>query len=415
MNMRNVIPALCAVAFTSLTALPVAAQTPDQTRPAATNAGNAQYPRVSPDGRVSFRYVNPAAQKVQVVPGSDPNSVANTGYNGMGKTPHDMTRDKDGVWTVTTPAVVPGFHYYWLLVDGVQVNDPSSETYFGYNKETSGVEVPETGVDFYLPRNVPHGDIRDHWYFSKVTEAWRHIAVYTPPGYDTNASTRYPVLYLQHGGGENFSGWAKQGHVNFILDNLIADGKAKPMIVVMESSAANRPGQALPAGPNPAQGGTAGRGANPGPGRGGPSAFTEVFLTDLIPHIDTTFRTIADRDHRAMAGLSGGSNVTLQITLANLDRFSYIGAFSRPPDQNFSPETSFNGVFKDAAAFNKRVHLLWYGAGTEEPNIHEYVVKTHEALTQAKVQHVYIEFPGLSHEWQIWRKSLYDFAPRLFR
>jgi enterochelin esterase-like enzyme len=399
------------------------AQTSDDSKPAATNVAGAQYPRVYSDGRVAFKVNAPTAQKVQVAPGQS--MAENNGINGLGKDPFDMVRDKEGVWTVITPPAVPGFHYYWLLVDGVAVNDPSSETFFGYNRETSGLDVPEPGVDFYLLKEVPHGEVRQHWYYSKLTSAWRPIMIYTPPGYDTNTSQRYPVLYLQHGGGENYTSWSRQGHVNLIMDNLISEGKAKPMIIVMENGSAGGPGAAGRRGGDAPAGGAAGgrgdanagRGGAPGAGgrSAGPGALGDVFVKELIPHIDASYRTIADREHRAMAGLSMGSAQTLQITLANLDTFSYIGVFSRPPDINFNIETSYNGVFKDAAAFNEKVHLFWWGAGTAEPLIYQGVKATHEALDKANIKNVYVEFPGLAHEWQIWRKDLHDFAPRLFQ
>jgi enterochelin esterase-like enzyme len=418
--MKTLLHLLAVATLVSAVAAISGAQIPDDSKPAATNVAGAQYPRVYPDGRVAFRVNAPTAQKVQVAPGQS--IPENNGINGLGKEPYDMVRDKDGVWTVTTPPAVPGFHYYWLLVDGVAVNDPSSETFFGYNKETSGVEVPEPGVDFYLLKEVPHGEVRQHWYYSKLTSAWRPIMIYTPPGYDANTSQRYPVLYLQHGGGENYTSWSRQGHVNFIMDNLIAEGKAKPMIIVMENGSGGGPGAGAAGrrgGDAPAGGrgdATAARGGAPGAGRGGGiGALGDVFVKELIPHIDVSYRTIADREHRAMAGLSMGSAQTLQITMAHLDTFSYIGVFSRPPDNNFNIETSYNGVFKDAAAFNQRVHLLWLGAGTAEPLIYQGVKATHEALDKAKIKNVYVEFPGLAHEWQIWRKDLHDFAPRLFQ
>src|SRR5262245_35103382 len=152
----------------------------------------------------------------------------------MGGGPFDMQRDADGVWTVTTPPAAPGFHYYWFVVDGFNANDPGSDAFFGWARPTSGIEVPESGADFYLAKNGPQGQVRQHWYYSKITAAWRRAFVYLPPDYDLNARGRYPVLYLQHGAGENEEGWSKQGRAGFILDNLIAEKKALPMIVVMD-------------------------------------------------------------------------------------------------------------------------------------------------------------------------------------
>ena len=199
------------------------AQAADESLPATSNVRGAQYPRVHPDLRVTFRLKAPDARKVQLHPAGD----------GLGKADLDMVRGDDGLWTVTTPPAVAGFHYYWFLVDGTVVNDPSSETYFGWARQTSGVEIPEKGVDFYLPKDVPHGEVRVRWYFSKITGQWRRAYVYAPPDYDRNQRARYPVLYLQHGSGEDERGWSNQGRASFILDNLLAQGKARPMIVVM--------------------------------------------------------------------------------------------------------------------------------------------------------------------------------------
>jgi enterochelin esterase-like enzyme len=370
----------------------------DGSRPATTNVPRAEYPRVHPDRTVTLRFQAPDAKKVQVQPGG--------ADNGLGKGPYDMERGDDGNWTVTTPPAVPGFHYYWLVVDGAAVNDPSSETFFGYGKPTSGVEVPEPGVDFYDAKDVPHGELRALWYHSKVTGSVRRAFVYTPPGYDANPGARFPVLYLQHGAGEDERGWSTQGRMNFILDNLIAAGKAKPMIVVMDNGYASRPAPPSASGDG---------GSRPAPPRFDFRAFEEVLLGELVPKVDGTYRTIADRDHRAMAGLSMGGMQTLQIAPKHLDRFSSIGSFSGPPLGGFDPKTSYDGAFNDPSAFNEKVHLLWLGAGTGEERFATAVRKMHEALDKAEIKHVVFESPGTSHEWQTWRRSLYDFAPRLFR
>ncbi len=367
------------------------AQTPGDSRPASTNIMGAEYPRVHSDLRVTFRVNAPTAQKVQVQPGG--------ADNGLGAGPYDMTRDDKGMWTVTTPPAVPGFHYYWLLIDGFAANDPSSETFYGWGKESSGIEVPEKGVDFYDAKEVPHGEVRIKWYHSKVTGEPRRAYVYTPPGYD-NGRTRYPVLYLLHGSGENETTWPRQGRANLILDNLIAEGKTTPMLVVMETAYATKLGATPVAQPN-------------GPPRT-PDAFEDVMIEDLIPMIDSSFRTIADRDHRAMTGTSRGGSQTLQITSKHLDKFAWIGAFSAPPN-NFDVKTSLNGVFADTASYNKKVRLLWIGAGTKEERMHEGARNMHAALEAAGIRNVFFESDGTSHEFQTWRRSLHDFAPRLFK
>jgi len=394
--MPFMLPALITLAVAL--AAPQAPQ--DDSRPASSNVLNAPYPRVFPDGRVAFRMVAPNAQKVQLQPGGND--------NGLGKGPIDMTRDEKGAWTVTLPPVVPGFHYYWFVVDGVQVNDPGAETFFGWGRQTSGIDVPETGAEYYEPQSVPHGEVRLKLYQSKVTGHWRRAYVYTPPGYDANPRTRYPVLYLQHGAGENATSWTKQGRANLILDNAIAAGKAKPMIVVMDTGYATKAGTA-PVAPTGAAQGAAPSGATTVP-----NAFEDVVVSDLIPTIDASYRTLATRENRAMAGLSMGGGQTLQITSNHLDLFAWIGSFSAPL-RNFDVKTSMNGVLGDAAAFNKRVRLLWIGAGTAEEAMYKAGAQLHASLDTAGIKHVFYESAGTSHEWQTWRRSLNDFVPRLFR
>jgi enterochelin esterase family protein len=366
------------------------AQSDDTFQPATTNVPNAQYPRIVADSRVEFRIKAPDAQKVQAQVGTLPAI--------------DMVKGSDGVWTVTTPPVVPGFHYYYLTIDGVTVDDPASYTYYGVGKDSSGIDVPEHGVDFYLLKDVPHGEVRERWYHSRTTGTWRHLVIYTPPDYDSNPKARYPVLYLQHGSGEDETGWVKQGHANFILDNLIAAGKARPMIIVMSNGYATRAGAVPPAG------------QAPGPRM--PSGLEDEILNDTIPLIDSTYRTIPDQSHRAMAGLSMGSAQTLQITTAHLDKFAYIGAFSGanfgggPIDLN----TAYSGAFADPAAFSRKVKVLFVGIGTAEPDrIRSGVLTLHETLEKAQVKHIFYEAPGTAHEWQTWRKDLFQFAPVLFQ
>jgi enterochelin esterase-like enzyme len=359
-----------------------AALAADESVPATSNVPGAQYPRVHPDLRVSFRLRAPNAQKVQVQPGG--------GDNGLGQGPFEMIKGDDGVWTVTIQPAIPGFHYYWFLIDGVAMNDPGSETYFGWAKQTSGIEIPEKGADFYSPKDVPHGEVHIRWYHSKITDTTRRAYVYTPPDYDTNASARYPVLYLQHGAGEDERGWHKQGRMNFIMDNLLASKKAVPMLIVMDRGYASRPGDA----------------ANK-------NSFGDVLLEEIIPLIDSKYRTIADRDHRAMAGLSMGGMQTLQIGLTHLDKVSALGAFSAPM-RNFDLKSSYGGAFADVTTFNKQVHLLWLGAGTAETQIHDSVKTVHDALEAAGIQNIFVESQGTAHEWQTWRRALNDFAPRLF-
>jgi enterochelin esterase-like enzyme len=373
-------------------------------RPAATNVWDAAYPRVDGAGRVQVRIKAPDATKVRLNFWSGPKT--------------DMEKQADGFWTITTPPLAPGLHYYTLVVDGVEMNDAGSHAFFGGGKHASAVEVPEAGADYYAIRPVPHGQVREVWYESKVTGTWRHAMVYLPPQYEKDAKARFPVLYLQHGGGEDETGWIRQGRANFILDNLIAAGQCKPMIVVMAYGYARRAGQAPP--------------DMTGKPFGSPEwrkvlqemaqVFEDEVTQALIPFVDATYRTLPDRDHRAMAGLSMGGMQTFQVTLNHLDLFSYIGGFSgagglqmmgsEKPDW----KAAYNGIFADPAAFAKRVRLLWLGVGTDEPErMREGIRSFHAALTEAGIKHVYWESPGTDHEWQTWRRDLKDFAPRLFQ
>lgn len=380
------------------------AQGADNFKPATSNVLDAQYPKVDSNSRVEIRFRAPDASKVKLNFWSGPKA--------------DMEKESDGSWTFTTQPMAPGLHYYTLNVDGAEVSDPGSTAYFGGSKWASAVEVPEAGVDYYLPKDVPHGQVREVWYHSSVTGSWRHALVYLPPDYDTS-KTRYPVLYLQHGGGEDETGWIRQGKANFILDNLIVNGSAKPMIIVMANGYASRAGYVVP--------------DLTGTPFGSPEfmkvmqermgAFEDDMTHALIPFIDKTFRTLPDREYRAMAGLSMGGMQTFQVTFNHLDLFSYIGGFSGAGGMtmmrsNEKPDlkTAFNGALADPTAFAGKVHLLWIGVGTNEPEqMKAGLENLNASLDEGKIQHVFYESPGTNHEWQTWRRDLKDFAPRLFR
>jgi len=395
-----------------------AQQPPADCKPSTLNIPNAPYPCILPDNRVMFRVLAPDAQKVTVRLGR--------GF--------DMTKGADGLWSVTTTPIVVGFHYYTLSIDGAVVADPATRTFFGSGWDNSGIEIPDPDGGYYALKNVPHGQVSQRWYFSTVTRTWRRAYVYTPPAYETSKS-KYPVLYLLHGWGENEQGWHTQGRVDVIMDNLIAERKAVPFIIVMDNLNAVKPGesaalygargaitQAVPEPPPPAAAPgappvAAGRGGAGGRGAARPlasPAFTEMMLTDLIPMIERTFRVAPGRENRAMAGLSMGGMQTFTTALANLDKFAYVGGFSGSSGGRggFDPKTSNGGVFADAAAFNKQVKVLFLGIGSEEGA----GTKTFsEQLTQAGITNVYFESPGTAHEWLTWRRCFKDFAPRLFR
>ena len=353
--------------------------------PAPSNVPNSQYPYIHSDGKVTFRIFAPSATRVQVM-GRD-NKIP------FGEKPTDLIRSEDGVWTVTIP-INPGFHYYQLIINGTPVNDPASKTYFGWGQATSGLEIPDPQVDFDSANKVPHGEVRERWYHSQVTGELRRVFVYTPPDYNRNIQRRYPVLYLQHGAGENERAWTKQGKANFLIDNLINSRQAVPMIVVMDNGYARKPGVELPA------------------DSWGNEAFSEVVIKDLIPLIDSQYRTIAKRNYRAIAGLSMGGGQALEVGLNNLDKFSSVGGFSSLL-KDFDVNQSYGKVFTNPLKTNLKLNLLWLGCGTED-DFYSTNKTAHQALEKAGINHVWVKSEG-GHEWLVWRRYLRDFASRLFR
>ena len=342
--------------------------------PAPNNMFGLEYPRIEADNSVTFKFNAPDAQKVQV-------AIANIAY--------DMKKDADGAWTYRSEPQDLGYHNYWMIVDGAIVLDPATDGFIGYGHNCNGFEIPDPEGGFYDLKNVPHGDVLIKNYFSKVENKWRMAYIYTPPGYRENNSTRYPVLYLQHGGGEDQRVWIEMGRTNIILDNLIAEGKCKPFIVVMETSATQKAGEAAP---QPA--------AN---GRIRPSneAYAELMNKDLIPFIDNNFKTLTDGNNRAMAGLSMGSGVTRQVTLSNLDKFSHIGLFSG------------GTITPDQISDKSKVKLIFMSYGSRERGS-EGVKAAEELLNNAGVKSASYISPLTGHEWQSWRRSLYEFAQLLF-
>src|SRR5690606_13921710 len=257
--------------------------------PAETNVRRASYPQVLPNSKVLFKLDAPEAQQVQI---------------DLGKK-YDLEKDGQGMWSVTTDSIGEGFHYYSLLIDGVAVADPASKTFYGMGRMASGIEIPFVGGDYYAIRDVPHGEVRIKRYFSPVTRSWRQCYVYVPSGYDS-AGEDYTVLYLMHGGGEDETGWANQGKMDLILDNLIADKKAKPMLVVMLDG--NMSGQAFSETPL--------------------KQFDRELKEVAIPFIEGNFRVKKDAHNRALAGLSMGGIQTLYAGVKSTDQFGYLGVFS---------------------------------------------------------------------------------------
>ncbi len=374
---------ICSIASAQPGRAPQVEPLPKGFKPALTNTFISQYPAVNVRTRQAiFRVAAPDAKSVQLQLGGN----------------HGMTKDDKGIWWITTDPLVVGFHYYAIAIDGVTVMDRGSEAYFGSNWESSGIEIPEgqEGDYYRFNRNIPHGQIRSIQYWSDINGLERHVNIYAPAEYEKNTNKKYPVLYLVHGWGEDENGWSVQGHMANIMDGLIASGKAVPMIVVMPSGDIKTSSDIREASGN----------------------ITDIYVKDLIPYIDKTFRTYTDRNHRAMAGLSRGGMQTTSTVFTNMDKFAWIGTFSGffmggpgvtgPP----SVETAFNGAFKDAAAFNKQIHLLFISTGTEERNPRESV----EALQKYGINNiVFHESQGTAHEWLTWRRALNDFAPRLFK
>jgi enterochelin esterase-like enzyme len=352
---------------------------PDGYKPASTNTFIAQYPAVNPQTRQAiFKVAAPAVQNVQV---------------DVGGRKYDMSKDDKGIWSCTSDPLVVGFHYYAILIDSVAVMDRNSKAYFGSNWESAGIEIPEgpEGDYYRFNKNIPHGQIRSILYWSDINGLERHINVYVPAGYERNPDKKYPVLYLVHGWGEDENGWPNQGHMANIMDGLIESGKAVPMIVVMPSGDIQTNSDV----------------------REASGDITEIYVKDLIPFIDKTFRTFTDKEHRAMAGLSRGGFQTCMTVSKNMEKFAWMGTFSgffiRGGD---SIENAFNGLFKDADAFNKQMNLLFISTGTEERSPQEWV----EALKGRGIKNiVFHESQGTAHEWLTWRRALNDFAPRLFR
>lgn len=342
---------------------------------------------IDADNRATFRIKAPGAREVKIIVLSDEQA--------MGAPEYALSRGADSIWTVTTLPCRPGFHYYELSIDGFRCADPASPHYFGWARWTSALEVPDPALDFYLPRQVPHGEVRQHWYRSETTGAYRKCLVYTPPGYDRDLQIRYPVLFLQHGSGESELGWTMQGKANFILDNLIAGGEAVPMIIVMDNGYAARPGA-----------------ENPAQVRGADNRFADLVVDELVPLIDRDFRTIGNRENRAIAGLSMGAGQALQIGLNHPEQFASIGAFSGG-SRSFDAQSSYSGAFRDTAAFNERYRLFWIGCGTLDGG-YASAVNMHEALDRHGIRHVWYSGPG-SHEWQVWRHHLREFARLLFK
>lgn len=353
------------------------------------NQPGKEFPQVNSQGRVRASIAAPNANKVQL---------------DLGGVKYDMIKNAVGVWTGESALQDEGFHYYQLNIDGASVPDPGTLYFYGAGRLGSGIEIPASDKDFYALKDVPHGLVSENIYFSKLTNSFRRCFVYTPAGYNENTKNRYPVLYLQHGSFEDETGWSVQGKANLILDNLIASNQAVPMIVVMDNGYAYKK----------EEGSTANKPAQP------VSVFEEVVMNEVIPMIDSKFRTISDREHRAIAGLSMGANQTMRIAMNHLDKFAYYGGFSGtsnyPSADEIDPAVFLGGKFNDAKAINKQLKVLWLGLGTKEPNPFPGSIGAFKKMLDKQgVKYVFYESQGTAHEWLTWRRSLHQYAGLLFK
>jgi len=363
-------------------------------KPSSVNQQGKEYPQVNSEGRVRVRIEAPQAKNVQL---------------DIGAVKYDLTKDENGVWIGESAPQDEGFHYYQLNIDGASVPDPGSKYYYGASRWGSGIEIPAHDQDFYALKNVPHGQVREIQYYSDVNKNMRRCFVYTPPGYENNVEKRYPVLYLQHGGGENETGWSNQGKVNLIMDNLLAKGEVVPFIIVMDNGSWYIPRGERPAPRDTTQNNERQR---TWPPKGWADGFMNVLLKDVIPMIDNNFRTIANQENRAMAGLSMGGMQTRIITLNNPDVFSYVGMFS-------GGSISVEDVEK-APGFKENIKHVFISYGSRElenprrgpwgdPKENTNALKEYGMKT-----HFYVS-PETAHEWQSWRRGFYQFAPLLFK
>lgn len=359
-------------------------------KPSTANQPGQEYPMVNSEGQVKARIFAPDAEYVQL---------------DIGAVKYDLTKDEEGFWIGESAPQDEGFHYYQLNIDGASVPDPGSKYFYGAGRWGSGVEVSAHDEEIYALKDVPHGTVSEHLFYSEVSESTKRLFVYTPPGYETNTDKEYPVLYLQHGGGENETGWSSQGKANLIMDNLIAKGESEPFIIVMSDGnwSMRRP---------PADEDTdEEEGEREWPPKGWADGFMNTLIDEIIPMIDEKYRTIADPEHRAMAGLSMGGMQTRVITLANPEVFSYVGMFS---GGSISPQD-----IEENLGFKENIDLLFVSYGSKELNNGRGFGGNPEENTKKLEEmgmntHFYIS-PETAHEWQSWRRSLYEFAPLIFK
>ena len=388
MNRRNVW-FLCLMTATALSTAHAQSPVKEDFKPSEVNQPGKEYPQVNSEGSVRVQLEAPDAQYVQL---------------DIGGVKYDLKRNEKGIWIGESAPQDEGFHYYQLNIDGASVPDPGTRYFYGAGRWGSGIEIPARDQEFYALKNVPHGRISELNYYSEITRSWRRCFVYMPPCYDSGDQKRYPVLYLQHGSFEDETGWSAQGKAGLILDNLIADGKAKPMIIVMDNGYAFKAEneQATTSSSRPTM------------------VFEEVMIDEIIPMIDNRFRTIDHRESRAIAGLSMGANQTMRIIMNNLDKFAYYGGFSGtanyPSAAEIDADTFLGGVFSNGDRINNQIRVLWLGVGTTEPDVFQLSIGAFRKMLQKQgIKHYYYESPDTAHEWLTWRRSLYQYTQLLFQ
>ncbi|MCQ2134110.1 MAG: esterase [Bacteroidales bacterium] len=377
--MKRILTLIC-----SLCSVAAMAQTPSEY-----NLAGKMFPQVNPDRTVTFQFNAPSASKVVLNLGKD----------------YEMTKNEKGVWTVTTDPQVVGFHYYAVKVGGLSVIDPASAVFYGTSKYSSAIEVPESAAeaDYYTPKQgVPQGAVRSVRFYSDVCKEWRRMYVYTPAEYYSNPDKRYPVLYLQHGGGEDEQGWIFQGRADIIMDNLIAEGKAEPMIIVMNSGYAQIPGSTDSF-----------------------DAFEQMMTEEVIPFVDQRYRTIADREHRATAGLSWGAKQAYDLAFGYPQYYSAVGGFSgiivvgdfgnrANPGilDKAQRNAAYNGIFSNPKQFNKDFDVLFIANGEAEGS---HLANMSKTLKKAGIKNTFYQSPETAHEWLTWRRCLYNYVQLLFK
>ena len=368
-------------------------------------------PEVNADRTVTLRLYAPQATEVRV-----------TGELLNGAQPVPMKKGEDGIWTVTMAAVPPDVYTYMFNIDGVSTPDPRNPwvKLVSATGLASQVQVPGDSLQYYDSKPVPHGLLQIMTYESKAVGATRQAYVYTPPDYNTS-NTRYPVLYLLHGGGDLDPGWSMTGRAHVIMDNLIAEKRARPMVVVMPLA---RGGGSLGLGPsgmspgiaakgNVAPGGGRGRGgAPPAPGPAPMGPFAQDFVTDLLPAVEKTFRVSTRPEDRAMAGLSAGGAATVNTAFSRPDLFRYIVIMSAGAPANL--EEAYPKFFGSNAAAAKQMKLIWVAVGDEDFALKGSTTLS-ETLKKNGIEHTFVLNKGYRHEWRLWRQHLWDFAPLLFR